>query len=184
MHSRIDHQPIQTSQSAEQAVEPRSTVIENASEIDDRRDTEELTRTITALEVIESSIVISQEQIAGKDPDTGMRIWVPKAAYRSTDDIARYPIIEDEEGRNRIDELLSNLNKIIIDCQLSYTVFDDNPDKLKAIEELYHLAEFVDTIKSRLQSTLDGLRNDQANKLHEIGQAVVDRASADYYPAQ
>ena len=160
-----------------------SEVISLASEIDKRRELDELLKTITLLNILENSIIQEQQSIAmeqGINPSES-RIWKLDNEKVYGEDQSYYPEILDEEGEARIQELMIKLNGILVQSRLSNSIVNE----ANIIPDMYDIAEFVDSLSHRLHSTIDELQNDKMiDTMHEIGEKAVEQAVAEYYPDQ
>ena len=160
-----------------------SEVISLASEIDKRRELDELLKTITLLKILENSISLEQQNIAneqGINPSES-RIWKSDNKKVHGEDQNYYPEILDEEGEARIQELTIKLNGILVQSRLSNSIINE----ANIIPDMYDIAEFVDSLSHRLHSTIDELQNDKMiDTMHNIGEKAVEQAVAKYYPDQ
>ena len=160
-----------------------SEVISLASEIDKRRELDELLKTITLLKILENSISLEQQNIAkeqGINPSES-RIWKSDNEKVYGEDQNYYPEILDEEGEARIQELTIKLNGILVQSRLSNSIVND----ANIIPDMYDIAEFVNSLSHRLRSTIDELQNDEMmDTMYEIGKKTVEQALAEYYPDQ
>ena len=160
-----------------------SEVISLASEIDKRRELDELLKTTTLLDILENSISLEQQNIAneqGINPSES-RIWKSDNKKVYGEDQNYYPEILDEEGEARIQELTIKLNGILVQSRLSNSIVNE----ANIIPDMYNIAEFVDSLSHRLHSTIDELQNDKMiDTMHKIGEKAVEQAVAKYYPDQ
>ena len=160
-----------------------SEVISLASEIDKRRELDELLKTITLLNILENSIIQEQQSIAreqGINPSES-RIWKLDNEKVYGEDQNYYLEILDEEGEARIQELMIKLNGILVQSRLSNSIVND----ANIIPDMYDIAEFVNSLSHRLRSTVDELQNDKMiDTMHKIGEKTVEQAIAEYYPDQ
>ena len=160
-----------------------SEVISLASEIDKRRELDELLKTVALLDILEKSISLEQQNIAEKQGinPSESRIWTSDNEKVYGEDQNYYPEILDEEGEARIQELTIKLNGILVQSRLSNSIVND----ANIIPDMYNIAEFVDSLSHRLHSTIDELQNDKMiDTMHEIGKKAVEQAVAEYYPDQ
>ena len=160
-----------------------SEVISLASEIDKRRELDELLKTVALLDILEKSISLEQQNIAEKQGinPSESRIWTSDNEKVYGEDQNYYPEILDEEGEARIQELTIKLNGILVQSRLSNSIVND----ANIIPDMYNIAEFVDSLSHRLHSTIDELQNDKMiDTMHEIGKKAVEQAVAEYYSDQ
>lgn len=157
-----------------------SEVISLASEIDKRRELDELLKTITLLKILENSISLEQQNIAneqGINPSES-RIWKSDNKKVYGEDQNYYPEILDEEGEARIQELTIKLNGILVQSRLSNSIVNE----ANIIPDMYDIAEFVDSLSHRLRSTIDELQFDEMmDTMYKIGEKVVEQAVTEYY---
>ena len=157
-----------------------SEVISLASEIDKRRELDELLKTTTLLDILENSISLEQQNIAneqGINPSES-RIWKSDNEKVYGEDQNYYPEILDEEGEARIQELIIKLNGILVQSRLSNSIVNE----ANIIPDMYDIAEFVDSLSYRLRSTIDELQNDKMiDTMYKIGEKVVEQAVTEYY---
>ena len=160
-----------------------SEVISLASEIDKRRELDELLKTVALLDILEKSISLEQQNIAEKQGinPSESRIWTSDNEKVYGEDQNYYPEILDEEGEARIQELMIKLNGILVQSRLSNSIVN----KANIIPDMYDIAEFVDSLSHRLSSTIDELQNDKMmDTMHKIGKKTVEQAVAEYYSDQ
>ena len=160
-----------------------SEVISLASEIDKRRELDELLKTVALLDILEKSISLEQQNIAEKQGinPSESRIWKSDNEKVYGEDQSYYPEILDEEGEARIQELTIKLNGILVQSRLSNSIVN----KANIIPDMYDIAEFVNSLSHRLRSTVDELQNDKMiDTMHKIGKKTVKQAVAEYYPDQ
>ena len=160
-----------------------SEVISLASEIDKRRELDELLKTVALLDILEKSISLEQQNIAEKQGinPSESRIWKSDNEKVYGEDQNYYPEILDEEGEARIQELTIKLNGILVQSRLSNSIVNE----ANIIPDMYDIAEFVNSLSHRLHSTIDELQNDKMiDTMHNIGEKAVEQAVAKYYPDQ
>ena len=160
-----------------------SEVISLASEIDKRRELDELLKTVALLDILEKSISLEQQNIAEKQGinPSESRIWKSDNEKVYGEDQNYYPEILDEEGEARIQELMIKLNGILVQSRLSNSIINE----ANIIPDMYDIAEFVNSLSHRLSSTIDELQNDKMiDTMHKIGKKAVEQAVAKYYPDQ
>ena len=160
-----------------------SEVISLASEIDKRRELDELLKTVALLDILEKSISLEQQNIAEKQGinPSESRIWTSDNEKVYGEDQNYYPEILDEEGEARIQELTIKLNGILVQSRLSNSIVNE----ANIIPDMYDIAEFVDSLSHRLRSTIDELQNDKMiDTMHKIGKKTVEQAVAESYPDQ